>query len=78
MLNIVLHDANDSSKELIDTIEWLDGTTPISNADILAEQKITRYRGRKIIWHIGKSISGTFAVLDTSGNTYNGLTQHLV
>ena len=34
-----LHDANDSSKELIDTIEWLDGTTPISNADILAEQK---------------------------------------
>ena len=34
-----LHDANDSSVELIDTIEWLDGTTPISNADILAEQK---------------------------------------
>ena len=34
-----LHDANASSKELIDTIEWLDGTTPISNADILAEQK---------------------------------------
>ena len=34
-----LHDANNSSIELIDTIEWLDGTTPISNADILAEQK---------------------------------------
>ena len=25
--------------EDINTIEWLDGTTPISNADILAEQK---------------------------------------
>ena len=33
------NDANDSSIELIDTIEWLEGTTPISNADILAEQK---------------------------------------
>jgi hypothetical protein len=34
-----LHDSKDSSIELIDTIEWTHGTTPISNADILAEQK---------------------------------------
>ena len=34
-----LHDANDKKIDLIDTIEWLYGTTPISNADILAEQK---------------------------------------
>tara|TARA_R100001086_G_scaffold48545_1_gene21452 strand:- start:597 stop:794 length:198 start_codon:yes stop_codon:yes gene_type:complete len=34
-----LHDSKDSSIELIDTIEWTHDTTPISNADILAEQK---------------------------------------
>ena len=34
-----LHDANDKKIDLIDTIEWLYETTPISNADILAEQK---------------------------------------
>ena len=29
--------------------------------------------------YIGKSIeSGTFSVLDTSGNTYMGLTPHLI
>jgi len=33
------HDKDDASIELIDTIIWVDGTTPISNADILAEQK---------------------------------------
>tara|TARA_R100001460_G_scaffold25211_4_gene50735 strand:- start:212 stop:406 length:195 start_codon:yes stop_codon:yes gene_type:complete len=33
-----LHDSKDESIELIDTIIWEDGTTPISNADILAEQ----------------------------------------
>jgi len=33
------HDKDDASIELIDTIKWEDGTTPISNADILAEQK---------------------------------------
>jgi len=27
------------TEEDIDTIEWLDGTTPISKEDILAEQK---------------------------------------
>ena len=32
------HDKDDASIELIDTIIWTDGTTPISNADILAEQ----------------------------------------
>ena len=39
-----LHDANDSSKELIDTKESLDVTTPISNADILADE-IAKMRG---------------------------------
>jgi|TARA_R100001460_G_scaffold2641_1_gene8470 hypothetical protein len=34
-----LHDKDDASIELIDTIKWEDGTTPISNANILAEQK---------------------------------------
>jgi hypothetical protein len=33
------HDKDDASVELIDSIIWEDGTTPISNADILAEQK---------------------------------------
>jgi len=34
-----LHDSKDSSIELIDTIVWTHDTTPISNADILAEQE---------------------------------------
>tara|TARA_B100001094_G_scaffold8074_1_gene7233 strand:- start:215 stop:412 length:198 start_codon:yes stop_codon:yes gene_type:complete len=34
-----LHNDDDTSIELIDSIRWTDGTTPISNADILAEQK---------------------------------------
>ena len=34
-----LHDSNDSTIELIDTIEWTHNTTPISNKDILAEQQ---------------------------------------
>ena len=33
------HDKDDDTIELIDSIIWEDGTTPISNADILAEQK---------------------------------------
>jgi|TARA_X000001382_G_C3102537_1_gene157199 predicted metal-dependent hydrolase len=33
------HDKDDATIELIDTIIWEHGTTPISNADILAEQK---------------------------------------
>ena len=33
------HNKDDASIELIDTIIWEDGTTPISNDDILAEQK---------------------------------------
>jgi|TARA_R100001460_G_C3484638_1_gene168669 predicted metal-dependent hydrolase len=33
------HDKDDESIELIDTIKWEDGTTPISKEDILAEQK---------------------------------------
>ena len=33
------HDKDDASVELIDSIIWEDGTTPISKADILAEQK---------------------------------------
>tara|TARA_Y100000034_G_C6770105_1_gene343514 strand:- start:44 stop:235 length:192 start_codon:yes stop_codon:yes gene_type:complete len=32
------HDKNDDTIELVDTIRWYDGTTPISKADILAEQ----------------------------------------
>ena len=31
------HDKDDATVELIDTIKWTDGTTPISNADIQAE-----------------------------------------
>ena len=31
------HDKDDATIELIDTIKWTDGTTPISNADIQAE-----------------------------------------
>ena len=33
------HDKDDDTIEIIDSIIWEDGTTPISNADILAEQK---------------------------------------
>ena len=33
------HDKDDATIELIDTIKWEDGTTPISKEDILAEQK---------------------------------------
>ena len=33
------HDKDDDTIELIDTIIWGNETTPISNADILAEQK---------------------------------------
>tara|TARA_R100000700_G_C3064193_1_gene77541 strand:+ start:373 stop:567 length:195 start_codon:yes stop_codon:yes gene_type:complete len=33
------HDKDDDTIELIDTIIWEDDTTPISNNDILAEQK---------------------------------------
>ena len=31
------HDKDDASIELIDSIKWEDGTTPISKADIQAE-----------------------------------------
>ena len=34
-----LHDDDDTSIELIDSIRWTDGTTPISKEDILAEQQ---------------------------------------
>tara|TARA_Y100000766_G_scaffold252282_1_gene236458 strand:- start:628 stop:828 length:201 start_codon:yes stop_codon:yes gene_type:complete len=34
-----LHDDDDNSIELIDSIRWTDGTTPIAKADILAEQQ---------------------------------------
>ena len=34
-----LHDSNDSTIELIDTIEWTHNTTPIAKEDILAEQQ---------------------------------------
>jgi len=33
------HDKDDASIELIDSIKWEDGTTPISKEDILAEQQ---------------------------------------
>ena len=33
------HNTDNASVELIDTIIWTDDTSPISNADILAEQK---------------------------------------
>ena len=33
-----LHDDDDTSIELIDSIRWTDGTTPIAKEDILAEQ----------------------------------------
>ena len=33
------HDKNDDTIELIDTIIWEDGTTPIAKEDILAEQQ---------------------------------------
>ena len=33
------HDKDDANIELIDSIKWEDGTTPISKEDILAEQQ---------------------------------------